>query len=231
VRHDTDWSEKIFPAPDFSSSASVKDLAAPFLTQFPISGLTISLFDQAEMQSTIYSSDPIAAQLDEAQFDLGEGPTWDTYRSHEVAHIGDVGDVSDRWPIFANNIAPLHVHALYVFPLLLGTLCIGVVASYRFTGGRLTDAAVHHGLRLSRAAAVPALLRAVEYAIDDNPPLPVEMRREVHQAVGMVLVQLETNTGDALARIRALAYSRGRTVQAIAHEVVTGRINFHHLPA
>lgn len=42
----------------------------------------------------------------------------------------------------------------------------------------------------------------------------------------MVLVQLGTNATDAFARIRAYAYSHGRTVDDVARDVVLRKVDF-----
>ena len=52
------------------------------------------------------------------------------------------------------------------------------------------------------------------------------LRREVHQATGMILVQLNTTATVAYSRLQAYAFSRGRTVQDVAHDVVAGTLTF-----
>lgn len=58
-----------------------------------------------------------------------------------------------------------------------------------------------------------------------------ERRREVHQATGMILIQLDTTATDAFAALRAYAFASDRTVNEIAHDVLTGVIDFRQLPA
>ncbi|MFE9682887.1 GAF and ANTAR domain-containing protein [Streptomyces sp. NPDC006285] len=55
---------------------------------------------------------------------------------------------------------------------------------------------------------------------DTAGPLSSRDLRTVHQAVGMVMVQLGTGPEQALDRLRAHALSRGRTVTEVAREVV-----------
>jgi hypothetical protein len=47
---------------------------------------------------------------------------------------------------------------------------------------------------------------------------------EVHQASGMVSVQLDIGVLDALARLRARAFADDTTVRAVALEVIAGRL-------
>ena len=51
-------------------------------------------------------------------------------------------------------------------------------------------------------------------------------RREVHQATGMVLAQLGVTASDALLIINGYAFARGRTVRAVAADIVGRRIDF-----
>jgi hypothetical protein len=43
----------------------------------------------------------------------------------------------------------------------------------------------------------------------------------VHQAVGMLSVQLALPLADALLRLRAYAYQSGRPVNDVSHDIVT----------
>ena len=51
-------------------------------------------------------------------------------------------------------------------------------------------------------------------------------RAEIHQATGMVLVQLGVSAIDALARLRAYAFVHQRLLIDVAHDVVARRLVF-----
>jgi hypothetical protein len=51
-------------------------------------------------------------------------------------------------------------------------------------------------------------------------------RAVVHQAAGMVFVQLGVPIGEALSRLRARAYAEGRSTEAVARKVVDRQIRF-----
>ena len=55
-------------------------------------------------------------------------------------------------------------------------------------------------------------------------------RREIHQATGMVLVQLDTTATIAFARLQAHAFANMKTLQQVAHEVVSGAFAFDATP-
>lgn len=51
-------------------------------------------------------------------------------------------------------------------------------------------------------------------------------RAEVHQATGMVSVQLGVSLAEALVRLRARAYADGRPIAQVAADVVGRRLRF-----
>ncbi len=63
--------------------------------------------------------------------------------------------------------------------------------------------------------------------------IPVELYADihsvVHQAAGMVSIQLAVNVGDALVRLRAHAFGTDRPLIAVAHDVVARRLRFDDL--
>jgi len=51
-------------------------------------------------------------------------------------------------------------------------------------------------------------------------------RRVVRQARGMILAQLALSAADALQLLRGYAFSNGRSVWSVAHDVVARKISF-----
>lgn len=60
-----------------------RTLCAPFVEQLSVSGAAITVFDNTGRQVTVCATSPLAARLDEVQFELGEGPTWEAFRTGE----------------------------------------------------------------------------------------------------------------------------------------------------
>jgi hypothetical protein len=62
---------------------------------------------------------------------------------------------------------------------------------------------------------------------------PVELNADihpvVHQAAGMVSVQLGVSVGDALARLRAYAFGVDRSITEVARDVVNRALYFNLL--
>lgn len=205
-------------------------LAAPFLSLLPVTGVAISVFNQGHQASLIYATDPTATALEELHFDLGEGPMIDVFTGGSPLLLAEI-ESSDRWPAFLQQAASLDVAALFVFPLTLGAVCIGAVLCYRSTPGGLGEGDDEVGESLGRAIAGPAFRYAISRAHNETPDgePPIEVRREVHQATGIVTVQLESSATDAFASMRAYAFSSGLSLREVADDVVSRRLDFSTL--
>ena len=56
------------------------------------------------------------------------------------------------------------------------------------------------------------------------------LRREVHQATGMIISQLDISATAAFARLQGQAFVTERPIDDVAHDVVLGRLDFDNLP-
>jgi ANTAR domain len=175
---------------------------------------------------TLCTTDDAALVIEEQQDVLGQGPgpeAFDTgsYSRLEILTPDDAPD--PRWPLLESaeltGLAPLVVHAL---PIGEGNQVIGVLTLHT---GRAGDE-----LDLDAAATVTKVLAAA-LAADGSTQHeagqgPWGERAEVHQATGMVVAQLGVPEDDALALIRAHAYSHEQSVGQSAHDVISHRLTF-----
>ena len=208
------------------------DLCTQFLRELPVSGASISVFDPVGRQSSVCSSDRIAYRIDELQFEFGEGPQWKVVRTGEVVIVNNViSDPHEEWPVFGAAVKVLDVGALFTFPLMVTRRCLGAVSLYRTTPGALSEADVSKAGHLASAVAFDAVAQAMTLALGEDAELSAmpEMRREVHQATGMILVQLDTTSEIAFLRLQALAFAHGRAILDVARDVVARKLNFRDL--
>ena len=206
-------------------------LCSGFLKSLPISGAAISVFAGLAPETIVCASDAVAARIDELQFDLGEGPRWEALKTRRPVLLPDVRrGPNAAWPVFAKSLVKLDVAAIFVYPLALGALDIGVVELYSSEAGPLSPAKHSTALQLADAASWLLLRQLLTLAPGDGADAPPDgsplSRREVHQATGMVLAQAGTSARDALLLIRAHAFSHGRTVREVARDVVGRSLDF-----
>lgn len=204
-------------------------LCASFIDVLPVTGAALSAFSGSEQETMLHTSDSLAARLDELQFDLGEGPRWEAARTRRPVLLPYVRSMAhDRWPVFGKALADTDAQALFVFPLVVGALDIGVVELYRTTPGELGDSDLVAARALVDGAAW-SLLRRVLVPESGNGSAELGLspsRREIHQATGMVLAQAGGTAADALLLLRGHAFAHGQTVRETSAEVLERRLDF-----
>lgn len=210
------------------------NLCARFVDDLPVSGASMSVLSGLSSETMVCASDAVAARIDEIQFDLGEGPRWDALRNRTPVLLPHVRSVPHPlWPMFDEALRNLEVGAIFVYPLMLGAIDIGVVELYSAAPGMLSHADQSTALRLAAATSWQLLRQLLTLAhgegasgtnsAGETSPLS---RREIHQATGMVLAQAGTTATDALLMLRAHAFAQGRPVRDVARDVVAKKLDF-----
>jgi hypothetical protein len=217
------------PDDESSMRSSPWGLCDPFMVQLPISGAVISVVDRSDHRSTVAATDPVAARWDELELELGAGPLTTATAQSAPQLVGDIDEAAMN-PVVGAHLSRLGIRALFTFPLTMGLATVGVVGLYRTTSGALSSDAVGAALGLARWATVPAVKEALRDAAredaDDDAFASPGLRREVHQATGMLSAQLDVSTSEAFARLRAYAISSDRPVTAVAVDIIAGEIDF-----
>jgi hypothetical protein len=207
-------------------------LCAPFLAALPVHGAAVSVLAGSAGQSTVCSSDDTATRLDELQFDLGEGPCWDAMNTLvPVLRPRLATDHDHEWPLFTSAVREdalaSAVGSVFAFPLFVGSLGIGAVDLYSTTTRPLDESDVSDATELASIASWQVLRSILtDEVLDDLEGPATHNRREVHQATGMVLAQLDISADEAALLLRAHAFASGRTVAEIAHDVIERRLDF-----
>lgn len=204
------------------------------VTTLPVDGAAVALVADVNRREIVYASDEVAAELEQLQFSLGEGPGVDAFSSGRPVLVPDLKLTSDpRWPIYAAAAARTSARAAYAFPLQIGAIAIGVLDLYRVDKGLLEGEQLAGALMAADAALWSLLgLRAgigVDDAQADGARWLTQGRRthrSVHQATGMIMVQAETDAEAALATLRAFSFVNARLIDDVAADVVARRLRF-----
>ncbi|BCW45325.1 GAF and ANTAR domain-containing protein [Arthrobacter sp. StoSoilB5] len=219
--------------PEVTSAAAYGphgDLCAAFLQELPIDGAAVSIFGGSAAETLMCASDVTAARLDELQYDLGDGPRWDVFRTQLPVMIPDLSAAGVRlWPAFAEAAATTDAAALFVFPLLAGGLVIGVAELYCTSPREFSPAQISRATHIASRTAWTLLRGLMPDHETESAAIPVA-RREIHQATGMVLVQTGSTAAEALLLLRGHAFASGRSLQDTAVDVVNRRLNFTPAP-
>ena len=189
-------------------------------------GASVSLSGAGDVLSPVWATDSTARALEERQLTLGEGPCLEAAASRRPVLVEDLRIPAvgrSAWPAFVGDITNLGIRALFAFPLQMGVIVLGTLELYRREAGGLSHQELGSALNTADLLAGVLLGLGVSPAADDVVP---HHRLVVHQAAGMLTVQLDVSIEDAMVRLRGRAFSQGRSINEVAADVVSGRLRF-----
>jgi hypothetical protein len=193
------------------------------------SGSGISLLTEDGVRGVCAASDPISEHVEELQFVLGEGPCLDAFGSRRPVLVADLAaDAMTRWPIYAPAAQGGGIHAVFAFPLQIGTARLGVLDVFRDHAGGLSEQHVADALRFADIAVAALVDRQEDDEARSRHDLAdaVANRAELFQAQGMVMVQIRGSIAESMARIAAYAYAEDRSLGEVARDVVAHELHF-----
>ena len=179
-------------------------------------------------RGSVGTSNPVSDLIEELQYTLGEGPCLDAYHDNQpVLEPNLVEPVVPRWLAFSGPAIDAGVRAVFGFPLQAGAIRIGALNLYRDRSGPLTpeqhdDALVLAGVTTETVLALQADAPPGELA--EALEAHAEFQFAVHNAAGMVSVQLGVSIPEAILRLRAYAFANNRPLTAVAKDVVERRL-------
>ena len=195
-----------------------------------VAGAGIMLMSGDVPRGSLCATNDVSRLIEELQYTLGEGPCVDAYRTSEIVIEPDLRDpATARWIAFTPEALDAGVRALFAFPLQVGTVRLGVLDLYSDAPGALSDD--QHADAMVLADVIANWVLSVQ---SDAPVGSVAKELEhdadfhfvVHNAAGIVSVQLGVSIAEALIRLRAYAFSHDRLVRDVAEDIVTRRLRF-----
>jgi GAF domain-containing protein len=195
-----------------------------------VTGAGIMLMSGDVHRGSVCTTDEVSAMVEQLQYALGEGPCIDAYHYDQPVLEPDlVEPATPRWPAFSGLATSAGVRAIFGFPLHVGAVRLGALNLYCDRPGQLTDEQYADALTMADIAAEAVLV------LQTNAP-PGELAAEleaganfeyvVHQASGMVAVQLGDSVAQALTRLKAYAFGNGRPLADVAQAVVDRTLRF-----
>ncbi len=196
-----------------------------------VDGAVLSVENPLSSLETRESTSALAARLAELEVTVGEGPSGDARRLGGPVLVTDLDSRASqyRWPVFAPLAVTAGACAMFALPMAVGAIRLGVLVLHRTRPGPLSPTALPESLAfadlalrllLDEQAGLPPL---VDGALDGELSLHAP---QVHQATGMIAIQLEVGMDDAFVRLRAMAFAEQRPLAELASDVVARRVRF-----
>jgi hypothetical protein len=196
------------------------------------SGVGLYVIRDQGLCEPLYATNAVSEQIAELQVTLGVGPGIEALGQDHSVLVAALGSDASmlRWPVFAPAAVAAGVSAVFAFPLVMGAISVGALEIHRGREDELSAVEVTEALLFADAALPRVLDHLSGPGSADGPDLPssgFEYRwATVHQATGMVSVQLDSDLTVAFLRLRAHAYLTGRRLSHVASDVVAHKLRF-----
>jgi hypothetical protein len=199
-----------------------------------VTGAGVMILADGVPQASLCTSDGVSELIEELQYTLGEGPCIDAYRTGAVITEPNLAaPVSHRWPAFTPKVIDVGARAIFGIPVRIGAARIGALNLYRDRPGPLSDDQHADALVMADVIARSVLTLLASTECESMPEFDIDTHADihvaVHQAAGMVSVQLDISVADALVRLRAYAFATDRSLSEVAGEVVARTLRFNDL--
>ncbi len=212
---------------------SMAHVCAAAVAAVQVDGAGVTVMVSPTVQDTVHATDRVAGELEEWQLTFGQGPCVDAFNDGGPVLAGDLRSPTclAKWPAFTPAALDSGAGAVFALPLQVGAIRVGVLDLYRTRPGPLSPHELADALAFAETAGM-LLLDMAAGARPDTAELawqrddPTAHQAQVHQATGMILVQLGVSAEAAFARLRAHAYAHGRRLGDVARDVVERRLRF-----
>ena len=209
-------------------------LARAAARMLAVDGAGISALGGDSGRSPLGASSPDAARAERMQFTVGSGPCLQAHESGRPVFVVEE-DIRRRWPAFADLLlSQTPFRGIVSLPLRssLAGLSVGVGAMNLF----FRDPGDVPRLDVFDAVAVGELVTSElgdatvwsTWSMAAGPDWlnspPALRRAAVWRAMGGISVALDVSAQEALALLRGYASADGRSVDAVAADVVSGRL-------
>ena len=195
-----------------------------------VDGVSISLASSLALESMCTTNASIAI-FAELEFTLGQGPDFDALASNEPSALDhSVDDGTEERLRLDSTTDDSDASGVYSFPLNIGAARLGVLTLFSELVSGLS--ATQHADALIAADALVHVILAAQGTTPVGTVSPAfrdvgSFRAEIHQASGMLSVQISCSLADALVQLRAKAYAPDKPIAELSRDVIRGRARLY----
>jgi hypothetical protein len=178
---------------------------------------------------TVACSDPVAAQVDEVQYKLDDGPCLHAMRDGHTVRIEDTTRMKDtgvkaRWPEFEARAAAHGIRSCLALPLTADGRSIGAINLYARTASAFGAAEARRAESFAENAsgALTLALRLSSHVLlIDQLRSSLSSRTVIDQALGIIMARQHCGQSRAFAILRAASQNSNVKLREIASAIVT----------
>jgi GAF domain-containing protein len=194
------------------------------ITSLPVQGAAIFLQVKNQVQGPLASAGALGTLIAEAEMTLGEGPVFEVVVAGRAKSFADLESITEAsWPLFLDAALSHGVRAIHTFPLHLGAVQLGALEFYADSPGHLSRSTLVDCYAL--ADLTTSTLLYMQSGLADSQFVDLlsssdSDRLRIHQATGMVAEMLDCSLVDAVARMRAHAFSHELSLYELSTRVI-----------
>jgi hypothetical protein len=194
-----------------------------------LTGSAVTVMSSGGHEAVAGSSSARMRAVAALEFDLGEGPSREAFTRGRPVLVPDLGgEAAESWPGFCVAAGGMGIGATFAFPLQVGAAGLGVLSMYAdnprdLDAGELGLGAVFAEITTEVLINEPS--PSLDGSLSADLTSILDLRPEVFQAQGMVMVALDVTLAEALVRMRAHAFGAGRGLDDVALDIVEGRLD------
>ncbi|MBO0811231.1 MAG: GAF and ANTAR domain-containing protein [Microlunatus sp.] len=196
-------------------------------------GAGLMLIKDAKPQTVVATAE-FVRDIDDVQYELGEGPSISAAAGGEVILAGTIGG-DLRWPRFGGRVARMHVHSVLSLPLITPDATVGAVSIY---AGPKHAFANHDALVGERFAGAAAIVVQNAQIVSETRNLAGRLqaalarRGVIDQAIGIIIARTGVGPRQAFDRLRTISQTEHRKVRDVAERLVEEAVHSaRHRPA
>lgn len=195
-------------------------------------GLTsaaVSRVHHGRLNGVLFASDASARSIDDLQALIGVGPAEQALRTAAPALCGSLAEAGDgrgEWATFLAETASSALGSMWVLPLQIGAVSLGTLTLSGPGRARPDECVLASVFKVADAITTALLLPATSTVQLHRVDLQDADQVVVHQATGMVAVQLGITLTEAQVVLRAAAYAEGGGLGPLTRDVVERRRRF-----
>lgn len=166
------------------------------------------------------ATDELVRQVDQAQYDTGQGPCLDTVRGEQTVRIDDLR-TDERWPAFGRRGSELGVRSMLSFQLSVESDRLGALNLYSREPNAFDAGSEHVGMLFATHASV-AMFGAQR---QEQLNRAVEVRDLIGQAKGILMERYKITDDRAFALlVRASQTSNRKLIDVARYLAETGEL-------
>ncbi len=172
---------------------------------------------------TAASSDERASQVDETQYEYGEGPCLQALKTGAAVEVTDQR-TDDRWPDYGKRAYEQGVRRSLSLPLSVGAAPVGAMNIYGYEQpGAFSDAerAAAEVFAAQASTALTLLIRQVKQTEESEQlEQALSSRTVIDQAVGVLMGQQRCSAEAAFTLLRQHSQNTNRKLREVAAELI-----------